>query len=304
MLNIGRRREATESLRNAIIAYYDILSVLDTDIIELHQRRQAVVSEFVDPFFNYIAKLANPPRRLKKAAGRFRESVSIFNGNVARIQGKSLLDARKMVNEPADHSEDILTVNSVAAKLTATQIVLTERSAPVLADHSEFQSATTLLEEAGIPLTLDDGLEIAKGAISGLWTSVPVLSLGWSAMKVGFSVNSRNKQIAENAGMLTISINDKTEIYQIAAADARGMTKAICVQSSQAIECMRRLERLCSTDFKEFGNNDKMSVNTLASHTLELSKLLNSRVTLLRGYDGFTEWALTWFRTHENIYRE
>ena len=302
MLNTGRRREAMESLRNAIVAYHDALGVLDADITRLHQRRQAVVSEFAGPIFDCITGLAIPPRRLKKAAGRLGESISIFNGNVARVQGKSLLDARKMLSESANPSEDMSAVNSAGAVLTATRIALTERSSPVLADHSEFQSAVTLLEEAGIPLTLDDGLEIAKGAVSGLLSSAVVLSAGWSMVKVGFAVNSRNKQMAEAAEILNACIAGRTEIYQTAAAHARRVTESTVHQSSHAADCVRRLERRHPTDFKKFDNNDKMRVNDLASHVLELSKLLNMRVTLLRGSDGLMERTRTWFKPHENIY--
>ena len=302
MLNIGRRRKAMESLRNATVAYHDALGALDDGITRLNHRRHAGVSEFADPFFECITELANPPRRLKKAARRFKESISIFNGNVARVHEKSLPEARKMQSESMEPYQDMSAVDSAGVALAATMIVLTERSASVLADHSEFQSAITLLEEAGIPLRLEDGLELAKGTIRASLSSAEPLSVGWSMVKVGFAVNGRNKQMALAAETLNAAIDGRTEIYQTAAVHARTMNESTAYQSSQASDCVRHLGCLHHTDFNKLGNKDKVRVNDLASHVLELSKLLNMQITLLRGSAALMERAPTWFRPHENIY--
>ena len=302
MLNIGRRRKAMESLRDATVAYHDALGALDDEITRLHHRRQVVVSEFADPFFECITELANPPRRLKKAAHRFKESISVFNGNAALVHEKSLPEVRKTQSDSVEPSEDVSAVNRSVVELAATMIVLTERSAPVLTDHPEFQSAVTLLEEAGIPLTLEDGLEVAKGTIRSFLSPVEVLSVGWSTVKVGFAVNGRNKQTALAAETLNTAIDGRTEIYQTAATHVRTVTESTVYQSSLASDCVRHLECLHPVDFNRLDNIDRMRINDLSSHVLDLSRLLNMRITLLRGPTAVMERALTWFRPHENIY--
>ena len=303
MLNTGRRREAMESLRNAIVAYHDALRELHVEFTKLHRQRQTVVAELAEPFFDCVARLSNPPRQFKKAVARFEKSVSIFNVRVGRAHERSRLGGWHGMVESSDTSVDALAANRAVAWSPSGRIVLTEQSLPVLVSDSEFKSAVALLEEAGIPLTLDDGLSVAKGALVGWLSPAELVATGWSIAKVGFAVNGRNKQMAEATEKLNSSVVHRTWRFQVAAADARRVSISTERQSSLVSDRVDRLANLHPrpTDFNKSDKRDRELVNSLESHILELSKLLNLKVTLLEGFDGFVERAGTWFQPHENI---
>ena len=303
MLNTGRRREAFESLRNSTVAYHDALAKMHFELAKLYHLRQTVVAELVEPFVNCITRISNPPRQLEKAVARLEEAVSIFNDSIVHATERSRLGNWQSVEESSDTSGDELATNRTVAWSTSGRVVLTGQSVPVVADDSEFNAAVALLEEAGIPLTLDDGLNVAKGALVGWLSPAELVSTGWSIAKVGFAVNSRNKQMAEAAEKLNSSVVHKTWIFKTASEDARRVSILTETQLSHVSGRVDRLAKLHPgpTDFNISDRRDKELVNSLTPHTLELAKLLNMKVTLLQGFDAFVERALTWFRSHENI---
>ena len=167
------------------------------------------------------------------------------------------------------------------------------------------QTASQVLEESGFGINWrEDGSELAMGVARAVFSPAEVVSIGWSAVKTGFNVNRRNKELAEAAESASFVISQKIGMLQRGHRHVSAVIKSLDQRTKQVNEQLGHLRSCSETDVRNFDKDSKKRAKALSENILEVAKLLNTQVTMRRGLDAFFEEMRTWFNPYENIYAD